>query len=76
MTQCEKILRHMREVGPITQAEAISYYGCYRLGARIADLKKQGHKIRAERITARNRYDEPVSFARYSLEEGGLCETR
>lgn len=74
MTQCEKILRHMRECGPITQAEAISYYGCYRLGARIADLKKQGYKIRSERVTSRNRYDEPVSFARDSLEETP-CET-
>lgn len=73
MTQCEKILRHMEDYGSITQAEAVSFYGCYRLGARIADLKKLGVKIRSERVTVKNRYNEPVSFSRYSLEDNP-CE--
>lgn len=42
MTQCERILRHLQDYGSITQAEAVSEYGCYRLGARIWDLKAQG----------------------------------
>lgn len=68
MTQCDRILRHMQDYGGITQAEAVTFYGCYRLGARIADLKKRGYDIRPERVTSKNRYDEPVSFSRYSLE--------
>lgn len=67
MTQCERILRHMQDYGSIPQAEAVTEYGCYRLGARIWDLKAQGIPIRSERVTGKNRYDEPVSFSRYSI---------
>lgn len=67
MTQCERILRHLQDYGSITQAEAVAEYGCYRLGARIWDLKAQGIPIRSERVTGKNRYDEPVSFSRYSI---------
>ena len=67
MTQCERILRHLQDYGSITQAEAVTEYGCYRLGARIWDLKAQGLPIRSERVTGKNRYDEPVSFPRYSI---------
>lgn len=69
MTQCERILRHMQDYGSITQAEAISEYGCYRLGARIYDLKKAGYKIKRQIETGENRYREKVTFARYCLEE-------
>lgn len=69
MTQCERILRHLQDYGSITQAEAVTEYGCYRLGARIWDLKAQGVPIRSERVTGKNRYDEPVSFSRYSIVE-------
>ena len=68
-TQCDRILRHLREVGPITGAEAYKEYGCQRLAARIADLKHQGHVIRKETKTSKNRYDESVSYAEYHLEE-------
>ena len=67
MTQCERILRHLQDYGSITQAEAVTEYGCYRLGARIWDLKAQGIPIRSERVTGKNRYNEPVSFSRYSI---------
>lgn len=67
MTQCERILRHLQDYGSITQAEAVTEYGRYRLGARIWDLKAQGIPIRSERVTGKNRYDEPVSFSRYSI---------
>lgn len=69
MTQCERILRHLREIGPITQADAYREYGCQRLAARIADLRERGHKIRKESKTAKNRYNESVCFAEYHLEE-------
>ena len=69
MTQCERILRHLQDYGSITQAEAVTEYGCSRLGARIWDLKAQGVPIRSERVTGKNRYDEPVSFSKYSIVE-------
>lgn len=68
MTQTEMILRYMQENGSITQAEAVSEFGCYRLGARIFDLKAAGHQITKEIITSRNRFGHSVSFAKYNLE--------
>jgi hypothetical protein len=53
VTQCERILRHLQDYGSITQAEAVTEYGCYRLGARIWDLKAQGVPIRSERVTGK-----------------------
>lgn len=67
MTQCERILRHLQDYGSITQAEAVTEYGCYRLGARIFDLKARGVPIRSETVTGKNRYGERTSFSRYSL---------
>lgn len=69
MTQCERILRHLREIGPITQADAYREYGCQRLAARIMDLRGMGHRITKTMKTAKNRYQESVSFAEYRLEE-------
>ena len=37
MTQCERILRHLRDYGSITQAEAMTEYGCYRLRYRLEE---------------------------------------
>lgn len=63
MTQKEQILQHLTEIGPITPIEALEQYGCFRLGARIADLKKEGIAIRKDMV-ARN----GKRFAQYSLE--------
>lgn len=39
------ILEHLKAHGCITAAEAISRFRCYRLAARISDLKADGHNI-------------------------------
>lgn len=67
MTQCERILRHLQDYGSITQAEAVTEYGCYRLGARIFDLKARGVAIKSETVTGKNRYGERTCFAKYTL---------
>lgn len=68
MTQKEMILRYLQENGSITQAEAVTEIGCYRLGARIWDLKADGYDIRRETLKKRNRYGKVVSFASYHLQ--------
>lgn len=68
-TQCERILRHLRDYGSITSLEAITEYGILRLASRITDLKGQGYHISAERGTGKNRYGETTSFAVYRLVE-------
>ena len=68
-TQCERILRHLRDYGSINPIEAISEYGIFRLASRINDLKRQGYNISAERGKGQNRYGEQTTFAVYHLVE-------
>ena len=44
MSQNQTILTHLKN-DSITQKDAVSRYGCYRLAARISDLKDRGHDI-------------------------------
>ena len=69
MKQAERVLKYMREVGSITQLEAIRDISCMRLGARIFDLKREGYEIKKETETSKNRYGEDTSYARYRLVE-------
>lgn len=62
------IKNHLMAGGTITALEALRDLGCYRLGARISELRSEGMKIDTvieesiSRITGK-----PVRFARYSL---------
>lgn len=38
MSQCEQILKYVREHGKITPLDALNYIGCFRLGARIPEI--------------------------------------
>lgn len=66
-SQNEKILNHLMTEGSITQAEAVEKYGCYRLPARIYDLKEQGHDIKTIRCVKKNEEGNVVQFAKYVL---------
>ena len=70
MTQCERILAHLKTQGTITQRQAYEWFGCERLGARIFDLKERGYTITKTMITAPNRYGDITHFAQYALEKG------
>lgn len=50
MSQTETILE-MLQAGPVTAMDALERAGCFRLAARIADLRQQGIKIETETIT-------------------------
>jgi hypothetical protein len=45
MTQEQSILKYMKTVGPITPLEALQSFGCFRLSARILELRQKGHPI-------------------------------
>ena len=68
-TQCDMILRHLRDYGSITSLEAITEYGILRLASRISDLKNQGHNIVSETATGKNRYGEKIRYSVYRLIE-------
>lgn len=68
MNQTDMVLEYMRDTGSITAMEAVEEFGCYRLSARIADLRKRGIEIQSETVTRKNRYGKSVTFSRYRLE--------
>lgn len=64
-SQCNKILNHLMTKGSITQAEAVEKFSCYRLSARIYDLKEDGHDIKTIRCVKKNAEGNVVQFAKY-----------
>ena len=70
MTQKDKVLAYMRTYGAITPVDAMREFSCMRLGARIADLKADGHHIKTEMVGSKNKFGEPVHYASYSIAGG------
>lgn len=62
-TQLKTILHHLK-ISPLTPMDALSCFGCFRLAARIFDLRKAGYIINTEMIE-----DEETGarYAQYSL---------
>lgn len=69
MTQCERIIKYMRDFGSINPLQAMADLGVMRLAARVSDLRDQGHEIDRRIVSGKNRYGEPVYFAEYRLME-------
>ena len=63
LSQSQQILRHLQEGKSITPIDALNLFGCFRLSARIADLRHDGWQIKTDTITR-----EGKQFASYSLE--------
>lgn len=66
-TQCERVLRHLTDVGPIDPLTSWQELGVYRLGARIWDLRQAGHAIVKETKEVTNRWGESCRVAEYRL---------
>lgn len=49
-TQANAILKYLQEGNGITPMDALNLCGCFRLSARIADLKKRGYDIVTEKV--------------------------
>ncbi len=45
ISQKEKIKQYLLTGKELTPLEALKMFGCFRLGARVWDLKKEGYKI-------------------------------
>ena len=63
-SQNERILDHLIEKRTINPLQALSLYGCFRLSARIFDLKERGVNI--EKHTEKDRYT-GKEYAVYTL---------
>ena len=56
MSQTQRVLDYMRKHGSISQQEAISAFSCYRLAAKIFELRRDKYIIKTERVPFRNEY--------------------
>jgi len=50
MTQTKMILKDLQRGKAITPIDALRDYQCFRLAARVADLREQGHDIVTDEI--------------------------
>lgn len=64
------ILNHLKEHGSITNAEAATLYGCYRLSARIFEFRKAGYYISTIMEDGKTRYGRRCRYGRYVLAKG------
>jgi hypothetical protein len=69
MSQSEAILEHLKSGESLTALQALSLFNCLRLGARVLDLRREGHDIRTETI----RTPSGKNVARYTLPGPSEC---
>ena len=53
-SQSAKVLYHLENYGSLTAIEALKLFACFRLAARINDLKEAGHNIQMEMKKMKN----------------------
>ena len=53
-SQSAKVLHHLQNYGSLTAIEALELFACFRLAARINDLKEAGHDIQMEMKRLKN----------------------
>ena len=60
-----KIMEHLMKYGSITADDAIEKYRCYRLSARIFDLRSVGMEIETEMVYSTDDEGNPMKYAKY-----------
>jgi len=53
-SQRAQVLDYLVKRNSITQVQALVEFGCFRLAARIEELRRAGHSIKSSRRTAEN----------------------
>ena len=61
MSQTSQILAYLKTGASLTPLEALERFGCFRLGARIWELRDEKYDIRMELVGGKKHY------ARYTL---------
>lgn len=61
-TQNQQIKDYLNKGKSITPIDALTKFGCFRLAARISDLRKEGLKIVTNNVTVSGK-----TFASYSV---------
>ena len=66
MSQTTDILRHLAKGRTLTPLEALERFGTFRLAARIAEIRRQGHSVETDTVRTRG----GARVARYRLRAG------
>ena len=54
-SQNARILTYLQQGNSLTPLEALQWFGCLRLAARVLDLREAGHDIYSVPVTLRNK---------------------
>lgn len=54
MSQTQQILQALKSGDKITQMDALQRFGCFRLGARILEIRQMGHSVSSRMVDAGN----------------------
>ena len=65
-SQTQRVLDYMRQHGSISQQEAIEAFSCYRLAAKIFELRRDKYVIKTEKVPFTNNYTSGY-YAVYTL---------
>lgn len=65
-SQYQRILIALLGGDKLTPLDALRRFGCFRLGARVWEMKRRGWPVQAERITQNGK-----SYASYYIQENG-----
>ena len=71
-SQSAKVLYHLENYGSLTAIEALELFACFRLAARINDLKEAGHNIQMEMKKMKNGKKIAVYFLPKIQKQGEL----
>lgn len=68
-SQAQRLLAYLKSGNTLMRLDAWSELGILEAPARITELRAQGHKIKTEMITVKNRFGQSVKVARWSLQD-------
>ena len=66
-TQVSNILAHMQKGLFLTPLQALKLYGCFRLSARVLELREAGYPVKVQRHTVKGPKGKVAYVAKYSL---------
>ena len=74
-TQQSQVINYMARYGWITPMVAFQELGITKLATRVSELRKDGFRIRGERVKVKNRFGEEVTVMRYCLDPDAAPRT-
>jgi hypothetical protein len=68
MSQVQMLIKMLKD-GWVSPAAALTDIGCYRLAARISDIRKMGYTIETRIVKQKNRFGHYIAFKEYRIKE-------